>query len=155
MKRELRRLTEALEKYLTEEGYAPIAGRVFAYLLLSPKPVPLDDLVHELRVSKASASTETRRLEQLGLVERVSLPRDRRAWYQMADNLAERLVDLRIERLAGFRELSRRMARQLPARERSVLRPRLVALAVVYGEMLRALEGMRRKGSKGAKARVA
>ena len=130
MKRELRRLIEALEKYLTDEGYAPIAGRVFAYLLLSPKPVPLDDLVHELRVSKASASTETRRLERLGLVERVTRPRDRRAWYQMADDLADRLVDLRIEHVAGFRDLSRRMVRQLPARERSALRPRLVYMEI-------------------------
>ncbi len=157
MRRELRRLAEALEKHFTDEGYAPIAGRVFTYMLLSPKAMPLEDLVHDLEVSKASASTETRRLERLGVLIRESRGKDRRAWYRLADDLAERLVDRRIQRVASFRELVKHTARQLPTRERAALRPRLVTIGQVYGDMLRALEGMpsRRKwGAKGAKTKV-
>ena len=63
------------------EGLPRIAGRIFGYLVVQPEACSLDDLAAGLGVSKASISTDARRLEQLGLITRVSRPGDRRDYY--------------------------------------------------------------------------
>src|SRR5215210_2205664 len=55
---------------LEADGLPRIAGRIFGLLLVSEEARSLDDLASELRVSKGSASTNARLLEQRGLLER-------------------------------------------------------------------------------------
>jgi DNA-binding transcriptional regulator GbsR (MarR family) len=56
------------------DGLSPIAGRLFALLMLAPEPQSLDDLAAALGVSKASVSTDARRLLERGIVERTRRP---------------------------------------------------------------------------------
>lgn len=87
------------------DGFTRIAGRMFGYLLLSADPRSLDDLVDALGVSKASVSTDARRLLQRGVLERVGRPGDRRDYYQIAPDFFARLMAYRVERWNRVHEL--------------------------------------------------
>ena len=54
------RFTDRVASLFEHDGLPPIAGRIFALLLLSEEARSLDQLSAELGVSKASASTNTR-----------------------------------------------------------------------------------------------
>lgn len=57
-------------------------GEIFGLLFASPDPVPFDDVVQRLGVSKGSASQGLRMLQKLGAVETVYVTRDRRTFYR-------------------------------------------------------------------------
>lgn len=79
------RFVERLGLQVEADGFPRIAGRMIGYLLLQDEPSSLDELAEKLQVSKASVSTNARALEQLGYVERHSVPGDRRDYYMIVD----------------------------------------------------------------------
>ena len=79
------------------DGMSPIAGRLFATLLLSAEPRSLDELAEEIGVSKASISTDARRLLDRGIVERVTHAGDRRDYYELAPDFFARAIRNRID----------------------------------------------------------
>jgi DNA-binding transcriptional regulator GbsR (MarR family) len=87
------------------DGLPRIAGRIFGLLLVTPGSASLDDLAHSLAVSKGSVSTDARRLEQLGFLERTSRPGDRRDYYRVSDDLVLRSLEIRLERIRKVRGL--------------------------------------------------
>jgi DNA-binding transcriptional regulator GbsR (MarR family) len=91
-----------------------IAGRVTAYLLVSEGPRSLDEIATALGVSRASVSTDARRLEEKGLLLRLSLPGDRRTYYSFAPDGFRTALQGRIRSLARFKE-SLENAESLPA----------------------------------------
>lgn len=91
------------------DGLSPIAGRLFATLLLSDEPRSLDELAESLAVSKASVSTDARRLLERGIVERVSRPGDRRDYYELAPDFFARIIRSRVARWHRLRDLTRAM----------------------------------------------
>ncbi|MDB4879809.1 MAG: hypothetical protein JWL60_1255 [Gemmatimonadetes bacterium] len=93
---------EQMGRLWDTEGLPRIAGRIFGFLLIQASPRSLDDLAEGLRVSKASISTDARRLEQLGLLTRESRPGDRRDYYAIADDAPARMLALRLERMQKF-----------------------------------------------------
>jgi DNA-binding transcriptional regulator GbsR (MarR family) len=91
---------------LTEsDGMSPIAGRLFAVLILSPGPRSLDELAAELGVSKASASTDARRLLERGIVRRVTHTGDRRDYYELAPDFFAQIIRHRVDRWRHLLEL--------------------------------------------------
>src|SRR4051812_44132042 len=84
------------------EGLPRIAGRIFGYLLVQPEPRSLDEMACALAVSKASISTDARRLEQLRLIERTARSGDRRDYYQIAPDAPAQMLALRLERMRHF-----------------------------------------------------
>ena len=85
-----------------EDGLPRIAGRIFGFLLLQPTPCSLDEMAEALRVSKASISTDVRRLLEIGFVERSSRPGDRRDYYMLADDWAVRAMRRKMESMRRF-----------------------------------------------------
>lgn len=79
------RFVERLGLQVEGEGFPRIAGRMIGYLLLQDEPSSLDELAEKLQVSKASVSTNARALEDMGFVERRSVPGDRRDYYMIVD----------------------------------------------------------------------
>ncbi len=77
-------------------GASPTFGRLFALLLLADRPVSLEEMAAELHVSKASVSTNIRLSEQMGLVQRVTVLRDRRHFYEILPNSFERALQVRL-----------------------------------------------------------
>jgi DNA-binding transcriptional regulator GbsR (MarR family) len=80
------------------EGLPRIAGRILALLLLEEEPSSLDEVVEKLQVSKGSVSTNVRLLERFGIIERVSIPGDRRDYYQIGEDPWERMYVVARER---------------------------------------------------------
>src|SRR5438445_759821 len=88
------------------DGVSPIAGPLFALLLLADEPRSLDDLAEALDVSKASVSTDARRLLERGIVERVSQPGDRRDYYELAPDFFARIIRYRVNRWRRMQTLA-------------------------------------------------
>jgi DNA-binding transcriptional regulator GbsR (MarR family) len=80
------------------DGLSPIASRLFAVLLLADGPLSLDELAATLAVSKASVSTDARRLLDRGVVERITHAGDRRDYYELAADSFARIIRSRIDR---------------------------------------------------------
>jgi DNA-binding transcriptional regulator GbsR (MarR family) len=87
------------------EGLPRIAGRMLGLLALQPEPTTLDDIAGALGVSKASVSNDTRLLERLGFVERVSRPGDRKDYYQNSARSFERAIAERLRRMGELQSL--------------------------------------------------
>lgn len=94
---------EHMGRLWESQGLPRIAGRVVGLLALQPDPRTLDDIALALGVSKASVSTDARRLERLGLVTRMSHPGDRRDYYIIAADLPERVVSIKLGEIEELR----------------------------------------------------
>jgi DNA-binding transcriptional regulator GbsR (MarR family) len=116
---------------LESEGLPRIAGRIFGLLLVSEDARSLDDLAAELRVSKGSVSTNTRLLEQRGLLERVCRPADRRDYYSVPQDLLVHTMAQRLARWQRFHEVIGAARATLPIRSPEV-RQRLEAYEQDY-----------------------
>ncbi len=106
---------------LESEGLPRIAGPIFGLLLVSEDCRSLDDLAGELGVSKASASTNARLLEQRGVLERNSRPSDRRDYYRIPPDLFSHTMAQRLERWRRFHEAISEARSSVPIRSRKVL----------------------------------
>lgn len=87
------------------DGLPRIAGRIFGLLLVSPGECSLDEIAGALAVSRASVSTDARRLAEMGLLERRSRPGDRRDYYAVAPSSFRNLVESRIRTMERFHDL--------------------------------------------------
>jgi DNA-binding transcriptional regulator GbsR (MarR family) len=91
---------------LTEtEGLPRIAGRIYGLLLMTPGECSLDEMADSLGVSKASISTDARRLEDAGIVVRSSRPGDRRDYYAIAPDALRQSLERKLRGLRQFREI--------------------------------------------------
>ena len=100
--------TDLIEKFgltFEQEGLPRIAGRIIGFLMLQGNPCTLDDLAEHLQISKTSASTNTRLLEQHGIVERIAKAGDRRDYYQLASDYGERMFAMAKLRIQRFYQL--------------------------------------------------
>jgi DNA-binding MarR family transcriptional regulator len=90
-------------------GMPRMSGRIFGWLLIAEPPQQSNGALAEvLQASKGSISTMTRFLIQLGLVERVSVPGDRRDYFQIKDHAWSQLTKQRLVQIGAFRQLAAR-----------------------------------------------
>ncbi|WP_416667787.1 GbsR/MarR family transcriptional regulator [Egbenema bharatensis] len=88
-------------------GFPRMSGRILGWLLIADPPQQsTSDLVEILQASKGSISTMTRLLIQIGLIERVSLPRARRDYFQIKPQAWSQLTKQRIAQITTFRQLA-------------------------------------------------
>ncbi len=83
------------------EGLPRIAGRLMGLMLIEDGPFAFGYLAERLMVSRGSISTNTRLLENLGVIERVSKPGERGDYFQLsADPYVSLLsgINLRLKR---------------------------------------------------------
>ncbi|MFN8529869.1 MAG: ArsR family transcriptional regulator [Anaerolineae bacterium] len=64
-------MLDGLGQLLDYFGFSKVMGQLYGAMLLSDKPLCLDDLVERLDISKANASMNMRTLENLGMVRQV------------------------------------------------------------------------------------
>lgn len=65
-------------------GFSKVMGQLYGALLMSPRPLCLDDMMDRLDISKASVSMNMRTLEHMGMVRQVWVRGrgDRRKFYE-------------------------------------------------------------------------
>jgi DNA-binding transcriptional regulator GbsR (MarR family) len=105
MDRAQRMFIDRLGDAAEADGLSPIAGRLFALLMLAPEPQSLDQLAEQLGVSKASVSTDARRLLDRGIVERTRRTGDRRDFYELAPDFFARVIRARVARWRRIQQL--------------------------------------------------
>ncbi|HEU4641126.1 MAG TPA: MarR family transcriptional regulator [Gemmatimonadaceae bacterium] len=106
------------------DGLPRIAGRLFGLLLLSPGPRSLDDIAEALGVSKASVSIDARLLLKHGWLRRVTLPGDRRDYYEMSPDFFAGIVAYRVARWEALHDLVAEARHRLPQHS-NIVRERL------------------------------
>lgn len=82
-----RRFVDDLGHLYARFGLTLTFGRVFALLLLSDRPLSLDEVAARLGVSKSGASVAARYLEQVGVARRQGSPGSRRILYEASDSM--------------------------------------------------------------------
>jgi DNA-binding transcriptional regulator GbsR (MarR family) len=88
-------------------GLPRMSGRIFGWLLISNPPQQSHSEIAEvLQASKGSISTMTRLLIQIGLIERVSLPGERRDYFQIKPNAWSQMTKQRMAQITAFRQLA-------------------------------------------------
>ncbi|HUR93241.1 MAG TPA: MarR family transcriptional regulator, partial [Gemmatimonadales bacterium] len=130
--------TDRMGLLFEAEGQPPIAGRIFGYLMVSDDPRSLDQLAEALDVSKASVSTNARRLADQGVLERVCRPADRHDYYAVAPDLFSRTMEGRLRRWQRFTEAVGEARRTLPTPSERV-RGRLRGYETAYAYMVDAI----------------
>lgn len=68
-------------------GFNKVMGQLYGVLLLSPKPLSLDELAERLDISKGSVSLNMQALERWGTVKEVWVRGDRRKYYEAETDL--------------------------------------------------------------------
>ena len=85
---------ERWARVLELAGEARITGRIYAYLATAAEPyLSLQELADQLGVSRASISTNTRRLIGLGLLKREAVPGSRGEHYALTAAGAPALME--------------------------------------------------------------
>jgi len=81
-------------------------GRMMALMLVTDKPLSLDEMAERLQISKASLSTNARLAVQIGMAQRVSRPGDRKDYYEMTPASFESMVAHRLQAIDVFIHLA-------------------------------------------------
>lgn len=90
-------------------GLTRMAGRILAWLLICDPPhQTMNDLVEALQASKSSISTTTRLLITFGMLERISLPGERRDYYRLVPDLWTTAMERSAQQFVGFRKMAER-----------------------------------------------
>lgn len=103
---EIRAFIEKLGLMWERMGATRTAGRMVGLLLVANKPLSLNEMADLLHVSKASMSTNARMAEQVGMARRVSLPGDRRDYYEITPGSFEQMLSYRIRAIQEFVHLA-------------------------------------------------
>jgi hypothetical protein len=95
---------EEIGLFFEQMGLPRMAGRILGWLLVSdPPPQTLNQLMETLAASKGSISTMTRLLIQIGLIERLSLPGQRRDYFRIKPRVWSRLIEQRMVQVTALR----------------------------------------------------
>ncbi|MCC5918622.1 MAG: MarR family transcriptional regulator [Cryomorphaceae bacterium] len=87
-------------------GVTFIGGKILGYLLVCDQPeVSFQTLVEELKVSKASVSNNLKMLEEVGFIEKVNLPKDRKSFYRPAQVDMANLMRERLQLMSLYTDL--------------------------------------------------
>ena len=141
---EYRRYAEDVALHFEQAGLSRTAGRIFGWLLISDPPrQTMNDLVDGLQISKSSVSVATRLLVEIGLVQRLSLPGERRDYYRVVEGVWPAMMHQRKKQLTEFRQLAEQGLEMLagePAARQHRLREMRDFYAFIEKEFPRLLE---------------
>ena len=92
--------------FLENTGFQRMMGRVLAALWVAEHEiVSADHLASMLKASRGSISTSTRTLEQIGMIERVSIAGERKDYFRSLGNSWTKMLELETQRTTALRML--------------------------------------------------
>ena len=104
--RKQKELVETLGRHLEDEGFQPTAGRVLGLLMIMDKErFTFDEIVEELNISKSSASIALKNLQIRGDIDYVTLPGDRKRYFEIKRKDAVNIMDEFEKKLHQFKGL--------------------------------------------------
>jgi DNA-binding transcriptional regulator GbsR (MarR family) len=79
-----RELVETIGLHFDKQGLQPIAGRIMGLLMVMDKErFSFDEIIEELQISKSSASNALKNLEIRKKIEYITLPGERKRYFQL------------------------------------------------------------------------
>ncbi len=133
-------------------GFTRMSGRILGWLMTSETPgVTMPDLTEALHTSKSAISTSTRQLMQAGLIERRSVPGQRRDVYQLRPNIWMRLLLLESDKYSRFFELAeegRELMDEVSDEGKQALQEMAGLNSFLAEEVPRLIEGWQSGGSR-------
>jgi DNA-binding transcriptional regulator GbsR (MarR family) len=106
---EERHFVEDVALFFEEMGFPRMAGRILGWLLIcDPPEQSAGQLAGVLQASKGSLSTMTRLLIQIGLVERVGLPGERRDHFRIRPGAWPQLLRVQTQVMTGLHQVVER-----------------------------------------------
>jgi DNA-binding IclR family transcriptional regulator len=127
---------EELARLIIPMGMPPIAARMQGYIMLSPEPLTLDELVAGLGVSKSSASVAARLLERYGIVRCHTERGTKRVRYGVAGHGAGFLA----EQARFIGAMANLLKKTAAAKPDSSAAARLQDMGAFYGRVHEALD---------------
>jgi len=95
--------------FFEQSGMPRMAGRILGWLMISNPPhQTTGELTEALLASKGSISTMTRFLIRLGLIERLSLPGQRRDYFRIKGGAWNQMIQDSLVQIIVFRQLIER-----------------------------------------------
>ncbi len=104
---------EGMGLILQSDGMPRIAGRLMGLFVLHGGPFSFTDLADRLAISRGSVSTNTRLLEDLGVIERVAMKGERQDFFRLAADPYAEIVERKRVRSIRAQESIRRNAETL------------------------------------------
>lgn len=87
-------LIETIGRMYDKKGFQPIAGRILGLLMVMDKEqFTFDEITAELSISKSSASNVLRNLEIRGVIEYITVPGDRKRYYQIKKRDSSEMIE--------------------------------------------------------------
>jgi DNA-binding transcriptional regulator GbsR (MarR family) len=103
------RFSEEASTLFERTGLAPMAGRILGWLLVAdPAEQSAEELAEALDASRGSVSMSTRLLIDIGVVDRVRVRGERRAFYRIRPGVWSELLQQNLRRLTEMRRLAER-----------------------------------------------
>lgn len=111
------------------DGLPRICGRLMGLMVVEEGPFSFSELEERLNVSRGSISTNTRLLENMGVIERLSKPGTRQDYFQLTKDPYVRLLHGITQRLSKAEKTVRKTQKSLSDEK---TRQRLQELADFY-----------------------
>jgi DNA-binding transcriptional regulator GbsR (MarR family) len=106
---EERHFIEDISLYFEQMGLPRMAGRILGVLLVSnPPEQSMTDLCEVLQASKSSISTNTRLLDEMGLIERTPSPVPRQVYFRFTDGGWVVFMRMRLRLMASLHQIAER-----------------------------------------------
>ncbi len=115
----IERFVEQMGLVAQADGLPRIAGRIMGLLVIQTGPFSFTELAEQLQVSRGSISTNTRLLESLGVIERVTHTGERQDYFQLAPNPYAKLLEGVVQRMSKAHALVTCTQEALPKRMKS------------------------------------
>ncbi|HEY0372195.1 MAG TPA: MarR family transcriptional regulator [Thermoanaerobaculia bacterium] len=131
-----------------EDGLPRIAGRITGLLIVKGEPLSFDEIAATLHVSRGSVSTNTRLLEQRGVIRRVSRLGERKDLFELGQDAHVRMLEVALRRQQRLRDLAAASRRAIPASEtaaRASLKQMEEFVSTVAEATARSLEKLKTK----------
>lgn len=88
-----------------KRGAPGMAGRILAFLWVAPQPVQSSsDIAQSLQTSSGTVSINTRLLEEMCLIQRVSVPGRRGAFFEVRRDAWDMMFKSQLDEVRSFRE---------------------------------------------------
>lgn len=144
-------LTNFIERFalmVEEEGHPRIAGHIVGLLVVLGEPLSFDELAEMLQVSRGSVSTNTRLLEQRGIIRRISRLGERKDLFEVSRDVHISMLEGMLRRQRTLRDLAAQSRKEFPASEsraRTSMKEMEEFFTIVIESTEKLLEKLRKK----------
>lgn len=126
---------ERMGLIIQADGLPRIAGRILGLMIVHGGPFGFAELAERLSVSRASISTNTRLLEDLGVIERTAMSGDRQDYFRLSRQPYARMLRGYVERMHRAREVVQGAQGALPL-DMAAAQERLAELDAFYEALI-------------------